>query len=115
MNEGISWKVVEAHGGDEWQVDLFDCCAEPCLTREAAVTGLLAYSLFCGCCRYSCCARRKLRKLFNIEGGACDDFTTHLMCFCCALVQEWRELELRDFEECQSRKMIPPPYQYMKP
>ncbi|KAE9465179.1 hypothetical protein C3L33_02923, partial [Rhododendron williamsianum] len=86
----------------EWQADLFDCCTEPCLTK-------LEFS----------CVRRKLRKLFNIEsllsnlslqpslscdksrndkGGACDDFLTHLICCCCAMVQERHELELRGFE-----------------
>ncbi|KAK2982489.1 hypothetical protein RJ640_026332, partial [Escallonia rubra] len=106
----------------EWQADLFACCSEPCLsvkaciypcgvfswiahvvskgeiTRESACNNLMAYSLFCGCCCYTCCVRRKLRKLWNIEGGSCDDFLTHLMCCCCAMVQEWRELELRNFE-----------------
>ncbi|GMY08300.1 protein MID1-COMPLEMENTING ACTIVITY 1-like [Fagus crenata] len=123
----------------QWQTDLFDCCNEPCLSfktclypcgtfswianlvskgkisRERAINDLMAYSLFCGCCCYTCCMRRKLRELFNIEGGSCDDFSTHLMCCCCALVQEWRELELRGFDGCQGRKMIPPPYQFMKP
>ncbi|KAK1572037.1 hypothetical protein Q3G72_026605 [Acer saccharum] len=123
----------------QWQTDLFDCCEEPCLSlktcvypcgifsrianavskgkisRERAVNYAMAYFLFCGCCCYTACIRIKLRETFNIEGGACDDFLTHLMCCCCALVQEWRELELRGFEGCQGRKMIPPPYQYMKP
>ncbi|XP_058207302.1 cell number regulator 13-like isoform X2 [Rhododendron vialii] len=126
----------------EWQADLFDCCMEPCLSfkaciypcgifshtaqlvskgqisRERACNDLIAYSLFCCCCCYTCSVRRKLRKLFNVEGGACDDFFTHLICCCCAMVQEWRELELRGFEVsagCPERKMIPPPYQYMKP
>ncbi|KAI4339152.1 hypothetical protein MLD38_024124 [Melastoma candidum] len=122
-----------------WQTDLFDCCKEPCLSlktciypcglfshiaykatggrtaREAAINHLLGYSLFCGCCCYSCWIRKKLRELFNIEGSVCDDFLTHLMCCCCALVQEWRELELRELEGCRGRKMIPPPFQYMKP
>ncbi|WMV19927.1 hypothetical protein MTR67_013312 [Solanum verrucosum] len=83
--------------------------------RKHALNDLLTYSLFCGCCCYTCCVRRSLRRLFNIEGGSCDDFLTHLICCCCAMIQEWRELELRDFEGCQGRKMIPPPYQYMKP
>ncbi|PSR93220.1 Protein MID1-COMPLEMENTING ACTIVITY like [Actinidia chinensis var. chinensis] len=123
----------------KWRADLFDCCKEPFLSlkaciypcgifsriahlvsegkrsRERACNDLMAYSLVCCCCCYTCSVRRKLRKLFNIEGGACDDFLTHLMCCCCAMVQEWRELELRGFEGCQERKMIPPPYQYMKP
>ncbi|KDP44714.1 hypothetical protein JCGZ_01214 [Jatropha curcas] len=126
-------------GQFEWQVDLFDCCEEPCLSlktciypcgtfssianvvskgeisRERAINDLMAYAIFCGCCCYSCGIRRKVRQVLNIEGGICDDFLTHLMCCCCAMVQEWRELEVRGFEGCQGRKMIPPPYQFMKP
>ncbi|KAJ0100986.1 hypothetical protein Patl1_06672 [Pistacia atlantica] len=99
----------------EWQSDLFDCCREPSLSREQAIDTVMAYSLFCGCCCYTCCIRKKLRETYNIEGGSCDDFLTHLMCCCCAMVQEWRELQLRGFEGCQGRNMIPPPCQYMKP
>lgn len=123
----------------EWEADLFCCLREPCLSlktciypcgtfskianavtegkisREQAINTLMAHSIFCGCCCYSCCIRKKLRETFNIQGGSCDDFLTHLMCCCCAMVQEWRELELRGFEGCQGKKMIPPPYQYMKP
>lgn len=33
MNETLSWKVVKPQGGDEWQANLFDCCAEPCLSE----------------------------------------------------------------------------------
>ena len=29
------------------------------------------------------------------QGGYVDDFLSHLMCCCCALVQEWREVEIR--------------------
>ncbi|XP_020208513.1 cell number regulator 13 [Cajanus cajan] len=122
----------------EWKTDLFGCCSEPCLclktcffpcrtfswianvvtrgetSRKRAMTNLVAYCIFCGCCCYSCCMRRKLRSQFNIEGGLCDDFLTHLMCCCCAMVQEWRELELRGFGDCQERKMFPPPSQHMQ-
>ncbi|KAG7993301.1 hypothetical protein I3843_02G172000 [Carya illinoinensis] len=106
----------------EWQADLFACSRDPCLSlktcvypcgtfswiankvsqgkisRERAINDLMAYSLFCGCCCYTCCMRKKLREHFNIEAGVCDDFLTHLMCCCCALVQEWRELEIRGFD-----------------
>ncbi|KAF8036864.1 hypothetical protein BT93_C2552 [Corymbia citriodora subsp. variegata] len=126
-------------GQDDWRADLFGCCMEPCLSfktclypcgmfgkianavsrgeisREAAINNVFAFSLVGGCCCYTCCTRRRLRELFNIQGSLCDDFLTHLMCCCCALVQEWQELELRGFEGCQGRKMIPPPYQFMKP
>ncbi|PKI64423.1 hypothetical protein CRG98_015208 [Punica granatum] len=37
MNEGISWKLVEVDGGDEWRADLFNCCAEPCLSLWTGV------------------------------------------------------------------------------
>ncbi|KAL3732410.1 hypothetical protein ACJRO7_029129 [Eucalyptus globulus] len=126
-------------GQDDWQADLFGCCMEPCLSfktclypcgmfarianavsrgeisRELAVNNVFAFSLIGSCCCYTCCVRRRLRKLFNIQGSLCDDFLTHLTCCCCAMVQEWRELELRGVEGCQGRKMIPPPYQFMKP
>ncbi|XP_015575782.1 protein MID1-COMPLEMENTING ACTIVITY 1 [Ricinus communis] len=132
-------KPDDEKGQSEWQVDLFDCCKEPCLSlntciypcgtfsrianlvsegeipHERAVNDVMAYAIFCGCCCYTCCFRRRIRQIFDIEGGACDDFLTHLMCCCCAMVQELRELEVRGFEGCQERKMIPPPYQYMNP
>ncbi|WVZ13178.1 hypothetical protein V8G54_017708 [Vigna mungo] len=31
----------------------------------------------------------------SLLGGFIDDFLSHLMCCCCALVQEWREVEIR--------------------
>lgn len=82
----------------------------------------MAYSLILSCCCYTCCIRSKLRKMLNIrvnypsfwwwiicgryiscllstdivcQGGYVDDFLSHLMCCCCALVQEWREVEIR--------------------
>jgi len=32
---------------------------------------------------------------YGWQGGFFDDFLSHLMCCCCALVQEWREVEIR--------------------
>lgn len=34
-------------------------------------------------------------RFFLWQGGFVDDFLSHLMCCCCALVQEWREVEIR--------------------
>ncbi|XP_057489412.1 protein MID1-COMPLEMENTING ACTIVITY 2-like [Actinidia eriantha] len=68
----------------EWQADLFDCYREPCLSLKA--------------CVYPCGIFSHIAHV----GGACDDFLTHLMCCCCAMVQEWRELELRGFEGISS-------------
>eukprot|EP01018_Ginkgo_biloba_P001081 Gb_13422 [translate_table: standard] len=132
----ISQKGSHRHG--EWQTDLFGCCMEPylciktCLypcgtfsniatvasngkiSPERACNDLMTYSLVFGCCCYTCCIRRKLRKLLNIAGGTCDDFLTHVTCCCCALVQEWREIENRGLDGVQMRKMSPPPSQQME-
>ncbi|KAJ4970501.1 hypothetical protein NE237_003600 [Protea cynaroides] len=129
----------ECHSKAEWQTDLFDCCIEPrlCLrtyfcpcatfvsianvasrgkiSRGQACHDLMAYSFVLGCCCYTCCMRGKLRKLFDIKGGLCDDFLSHIMCCCCALIQEWREIELRNYDGYQGKNMSPPPFQDMKP
>ncbi|MFS8016657.1 putative PLAC8 motif-containing protein [Helianthus anomalus] len=68
----------------------------PCFIASAeACNELMAYSLILSCCCYTCCVRRKLRKTLDITGGWCDDFLSHVMCCCCALVQELREVEMR--------------------
>ncbi|KAI3863254.1 hypothetical protein MKX03_011677 [Papaver bracteatum] len=123
---------------DEWSSDLLGCCAEPALCMKTlfcpcstfsrissvvanrhvspgeACNELMAYSLILSCCCYTCCVRRKLRKMLNITGGFCDDFLSHLMCCCCALVQEWREVEMRGIHGPEKTKTSPPPSQYME-
>ncbi|RYR27320.1 hypothetical protein Ahy_B01g051372 isoform B [Arachis hypogaea] len=124
---------------EDWHTDLLACCSEPCLciktcffpcgtlskiatvatnrpiSSAEACNDLLAYSLILSCCCYTCCIRRKLRKLFNITGGYVDDFLSHFMCCCCALVQEWREVEIRGYYGSSEKiKTIPPPLQYME-
>ncbi|KAK9713205.1 hypothetical protein RND81_06G011500 [Saponaria officinalis] len=122
----------------EWNTDLLDCCAEPCLclktlfypcgtfakistvannrhmTSAAACNDLVAYSLILSCCCYTCCVRGKLRKMLNIKGGMFDDFLSHFMCCCCALVQEWREVEIRGIHGHDKTKISPPPPQFME-
>ncbi|XP_043689140.1 protein MID1-COMPLEMENTING ACTIVITY 1-like isoform X1 [Telopea speciosissima] len=129
----------ECHSKSEWQTDLFDCCIEPrlcvktcfcpCATfvsianvasrgkisKGQACHDLMAYSFVLGCCCYTCCMRGKLRKLFYIKGGPCDDFLSHVMCCCCALIQEWHEIELRSHDGYQGKNLSPPPFQDMKP
>ncbi|KAG5616304.1 hypothetical protein H5410_016128, partial [Solanum commersonii] len=39
--------------------------------HKHALNDLLTYSLFCGCCCYTYCVRRSLRRLFNIESYLC--------------------------------------------
>ncbi|XAR73747.1 hypothetical protein NMG60_11007818 [Bertholletia excelsa] len=123
---------------DDWHSDLLGCCSEPmlciktiffpCGTLSKIATAatnrhissaevcneLMAYSLILSCCCYSCCIRRKLRKALNITGGFVDDFLSHFMCCCCALVQEWREVEIRGAYGPEKTKTSPPPSQFME-
>ncbi|XP_072954472.1 cell number regulator 13 [Typha angustifolia] len=123
---------------EEWNADLLGCCSEPSLCLKTfffpcgtfsriatvarkrpvssaeACNDLMAYSLILSCCCYTCCVRRKLRKTLNITGGLCDDFLSHLMCCCCALVQEWREVEIRGAYSTNKTKISPPTSQYME-
>ncbi|XP_072968720.1 cell number regulator 13-like [Typha angustifolia] len=126
------------NGHEEWHSDLLGCCSEPSLclktffypcgtfSKIATVAknrdispaevcnDLIAYSLILSCCCYTCCVRRKLRETLNITGGVFDDFLSHLMCCCCALVQEWREVEIRGVYGPRETKMTPPVSQYMQ-
>ncbi|KAG2696499.1 hypothetical protein I3760_07G061300 [Carya illinoinensis] len=127
-----------SHRQEEWHTDLLGCCSEPCLciktflfpcgtfskiatvaanrhiSSAEACNDLMAYSLILSCCCYTCNVRRKLRKMLNITGGFVDDFLSHLMCCCCALVQEWREVEIREAYGPEKTKTSPPPSQYME-
>ncbi|KAF5934593.1 hypothetical protein HYC85_030764 [Camellia sinensis] len=103
-----------SHWDGEWHSDLLGCCSEPLLSSAEACNELMAYSLILSCCCYTCCIRRKLRKMLNIKGGFVDDFLSHLMCCCCALVQEWREVEIRGAYGPEKTKTSPPPSQFME-
>ncbi|KAL5557501.1 hypothetical protein UlMin_039737 [Ulmus minor] len=127
-----------SYDDDEWHTDLLGCCSEPALCLKTffypcgtfskiatvasnrhmssaeACNELMAYSLILSCCCYTCCVRRKLRKTLNITGGFIDDFLSHFMCCCCALVQEWREVEIRGAYGPGKTKTSPPPSQYME-
>ncbi|KAI3464800.1 hypothetical protein Pfo_021463 [Paulownia fortunei] len=120
---------------EDWHADLLGCCSEPylciktflcpcdTLSKIASVaTGkeissaeacneIMAYSLILSCCCYTCCLRRKLRRTLNIRGCWFDDFLSHFMCCCCALVQEWREVEIRG---PQKTRTYPPSSQQME-
>ncbi|GAB4848444.1 Ca(2+)-dependent cysteine protease [Ancistrocladus abbreviatus] len=132
----LSTKGSDRH--EEWHSDLLGCFSEPCLciktvfypcgtfariasvakgryTSSAEVCNdLMAYSLILSCCCYTCCIRRKLRKVLNINGGLVDDFLSHLMCCCCALVQEWREVEARGIYGHEKTKTSAPTSQFME-
>ncbi|KAF5762451.1 putative PLAC8 motif-containing protein [Helianthus annuus] len=127
-----------SYGDGEWHSDLLGCCSEPkmCIktfffpcgtfskiasvatnrhmTSGEACNELMAYSLILSCCCYTCCIRGKLRKTFDITGGWCDDFLSHVMCCCCALVQELREIEMRGIHGPGKTQTTPPSSQYME-
>ncbi|XP_030529204.1 protein PLANT CADMIUM RESISTANCE 2-like [Rhodamnia argentea] len=96
--------------------DLPTCCLSfwcPCVTFgriaeivdngtvSCAVHGAL-YALInmltgCGCC-YSCLYRTKMRQQYQLREDPCADCLVHFCCECCALTQEYRELERRGFD-----------------
>ncbi|PIN12483.1 hypothetical protein CDL12_14908 [Handroanthus impetiginosus] len=125
----------EAMWQEDWHSDLLGCCSDPYLcvktflcpcdtiskiasvatgkeiSSAEACNEIMAYTLILGCCCYTCCIRRKLRMRLRIKGGMFDDFLSHFMCCCCALVQEWREVEIRGR---QKTRTSPPPSQRME-
>ncbi|CAK9866082.1 unnamed protein product [Sphagnum jensenii] len=125
------------HETKDWDQSLLACCAQPCLCMEVfcfpcdiftriassisdgkisqghACNNLAFHALYGGCCCYTCCIRRKLRKRYNIEGNACGDYWAHVCCCCCAITQEWHELQIQE-QMGTSRKMNPPFEQAME-
>ncbi|WJX36989.1 hypothetical protein P8452_24810 [Trifolium repens] len=57
------------------------------------------------------CSPRFVSPSVFAEGGFVDDFLSHLTCCCCALVQEWREVEIRRVSGSEKTKTSPPPSQ----
>lgn len=57
--------------------------------REQACSDLMTYSLLLGCCCYTCCIRRRLRRLFSIRvytlGATCWMIEKHVACMSNAL------------------------------
>ncbi|KAG4401697.1 hypothetical protein GLYMA_02G045800v4 [Glycine max] len=96
----VSEKDLLSTGGsyhrEDWHTDLLACCSEPCLcfktcfypcgtlskiatvannrpiSSAEACNELMAYSLILSCCCYTCCMRRKLRKMLNIRARSGD-------------------------------------------
>jgi Cys-rich protein (TIGR01571 family) len=133
----------------EWQAKLFDCCLEPkiaCLafTCPGAVQGLNIYNVTDGnfsCCVqgtakcfvyasglyfYSGCLQRQKNRIYlQIAGNAENDCIIHCFCAPCALVQEYREIEIRKKQgyaylnapghvrhecfECECKRCLAPP------
>lgn len=112
---------------DGWQNGLFDCWTAPCtcistclcpcstfsrianfvsegdVSKDTACNRACCYTLCLGCCCYTSCFRQKVRKRYSISGNICDDWCAHTLCFCCALIQEWREIEFRELKGMKKR------------
>ncbi|KAK8963286.1 Protein PLANT CADMIUM RESISTANCE 8 [Platanthera guangdongensis] len=68
--------------------------------------------------------RKKLRNQYNLVQAPAEDWTVHLFCPCCALCQEFRELQHRGIDpslgwmgylaQQQASASIPPEGQFMR-
>ncbi|CAJ2635824.1 protein MID1-COMPLEMENTING ACTIVITY 1-like isoform X2 [Trifolium pratense] len=91
---------------EDWHTDLLACCSEPYLCIR---------TFFYPCGTFSKIATVATnRPISSAEGGYVDDFLSHLMCCCCALVQEWREVQIRGFYGPEKTNTSPPTPQYME-
>ncbi|XP_031278816.1 protein PLANT CADMIUM RESISTANCE 6-like [Pistacia vera] len=73
-----------------------------CCTSTTLYMGMcLGIGLCCkwkyGLCKQTADYRTKLRRKFNLAEGPALDWVTHFCCHCCALCQEYRELQSRGF------------------
>ncbi|KAI3413033.1 uncharacterized protein J3R85_016601 [Psidium guajava] len=64
---------------------------------HGALYALINVLTGCGCC-YSCLYRTKMRHQHKLQEEPCNDCLVHFCCECCALTQEYRELERRGFD-----------------
>ncbi|KAL4586733.1 hypothetical protein LXL04_011377 [Taraxacum kok-saghyz] len=111
------------NGTGQWSTGLCDCgsdyssccmtCWCPCISfgqiaeivdkgnTSCGVHGAL-YSILClftGCeCIYSFIYRSKLRHQYMLPESPCNDCLVHCCCECCALCQEYRELQHRGLD-----------------
>ncbi|KAJ0105539.1 hypothetical protein Patl1_19116 [Pistacia atlantica] len=114
------------HSAEAWKSGLCACCNNPCnalvtvfcpcvtfgqvaemvdegnikCCTSAMVYMVLCLFCFCGACKLSSTYRGKLRRKFNIHESPALDWVTHFGCECCALCQEFRELQSRGFNPC---------------
>ncbi|XWS50707.1 hypothetical protein CRYUN_Cryun12cG0109700 [Craigia yunnanensis] len=112
-----------------WQTGLFDCMDDkinalitvcfPCVTfgqvaeivdegyTSCGTSGLLygLIAFFIGVpCILSCTYRTKLRNKFGLTESPAPDWVTHCFCDCCALCQEYRELQQRGWDPSIGKK-----------
>ncbi|KAJ0048607.1 hypothetical protein Pint_16445 [Pistacia integerrima] len=80
---------------EAWKIGLCACCNNPC---NALVT------VFFPCVTFGQVAEMvdegNIKRKFNIPKSPALDWVTHFACECCALCQEFRELQSRGFNPC---------------
>ncbi|KAF2535594.1 hypothetical protein F2Q68_00019255 [Brassica cretica] len=123
---------------EEWHTDLLDCCSEPTLCLKTfffpcdtlakistvATNKQISKESYMRADSFVILVSTNLiqKLLFQLQvklvGGSIDDFLSHLMCCCCALVQELREVEIRgasyETEKKKMKNMTPPLPQFME-
>ncbi|RVX13958.1 Protein plant cadmium resistance 6 [Vitis vinifera] len=106
-----------------WTSGLFDCMNDPtnalvtvffpCVTfgqvaeivdrghtscgTSGLLYGLIAFLIGLPCIM-SCTYRTKMRSMYNLSESPGPDWVVHCLCECCALCQEYRELQARGFD-----------------
>ncbi|PSS08391.1 Protein PLANT CADMIUM RESISTANCE like [Actinidia chinensis var. chinensis] len=136
-------------GTEGWSTDLFGCMENPenalitaifpCLTFgqiaeivDNGHTSCGTSGILYGCiafliampCLISCTYRTKMRSKFGLVESPAPDWATHCLCECCALCQEYRELQHRGYDPAigwmgnmhmqqQQIGMVPPTNQTM--
>ncbi|XVF50630.1 hypothetical protein PTKIN_Ptkin04bG0117200 [Pterospermum kingtungense] len=107
---------------NQWSSGLCSCCEDcssclttcccPCITfgQNAEIVdrgtttcvgaGVFYYLLAHACCCsiYTCTYRKKLRSMYGLKEEPCADFFVHCFCHCCAICQEYRELQSQGFD-----------------
>lgn len=111
----------------EWTTSICDCCIKPgsCITGSVCPCILYGKNVenlsngqkgcFCNalCCFLLPCSafirspiRRQIRTRYNLQQEPCNDLCVSILCPCCALCQESRELENRDGETPRKQFMV---------
>ncbi|CAL9770539.1 unnamed protein product [Musa acuminata subsp. burmannicoides] len=108
--------------GNPWSTGLFDCEGDstntvmtaffPCVTfgqiaeildqgRTSCTLGSLMYALLLpilSCAIVGTPYRSRLRQMYNLVEAPGEDWILHIFCPCCALCQEYRELQHRGYD-----------------
>ncbi|KAF9614218.1 hypothetical protein IFM89_016011 [Coptis chinensis] len=92
-------EMVQNQLGEPWKTGLFDCQQNPANARcSGSLIYLFLMPLLCSQLVMGPKYRAKLRKKFNLVEAPYGDCFSHAFCPCCALCQEFRELQSRGLD-----------------